>query len=308
MNIGIALSGDQSGVAADDRRPNRVSAFAAALYAYKFLFRHFWSALRLLLLPIVAAGLVLYVTLSIYLEELLAFIEAPNPRVASLALGTLTAGLFLSLFCYAIGVVAISNLALGKPPRGAGLHFKAERQEWRVYAAYLRFLLLLSVVFVSVYLLSAYVAPLLMFPERFSAWLLTLVCVIGVTWLVARIGFLVAPVVAAGEGSVLRKARQESARDLWRNCILMALLLVPGVLVQFVGEYVFRMGAGALRVARTLPLADSARSMREMLGSFLAVISLSLFVTIILLTVGAIAAYQTKRFLEASEGGMKPVV
>src|ERR1700730_10313801 len=96
------------------RQTGRVSAFAAALFAYKFFIRRFWSVLRLLALPMLAAGLVLYVCVSLYLSDLLRFLGAPDPHVASFALGILAAGILLSLFCYAIAVAAITNLALGK--------------------------------------------------------------------------------------------------------------------------------------------------------------------------------------------------
>jgi len=270
---------------------NRVSALAAALFAYKFFFRRFWSVLRLLALPIIAAGLVLYVCISLYLSELLRFLGTPDPRVASFALGILAAGIFLSLFCYAIAVAAISNLVLGKAERRRPwFHFGAERQEWRVYAAYMRFLLLLGLLFVSVFLFSTYAGPLFASAQNSTRWALTTLSVLIVFCLTARVGFLVAPVVATSEGPVLRKAWQESARDFWRNCGLIILLIVPGLLVQIAGEYVLR--AWVPRVAGNLSFADYTREMGGMLGSFLVVVSLSSFVTIVLLTVGAVAAYQ----------------
>src|SRR5882672_5202610 len=113
-------------------RAGRVSAFSAALFAYKFFIHRFWAVLRLLALPIIAAGLVLYVCVSLYLSQLLRFLGARDPRVASFALGILAAGIFLSLFCYAIAVAAITNLALGKIERRPWFHFPAERQVWRV--------------------------------------------------------------------------------------------------------------------------------------------------------------------------------
>src|SRR6266567_1727405 len=173
---------------------NRVSALAAAIFAYKFFFHRFWSVLRLLALPIIAAGLVLYVCISLYLSELLRFLGTPDPRVASFALGILAAGIFLSLFCYAIAVVSITNLALGKAGRRAWFHVRAERQTWRVYAAYMRFLLLLSLVFISVYLFSAYVAPLLSVAPNSMRWALTILSVLVIYTLTARVGFLIAPV------------------------------------------------------------------------------------------------------------------
>ena len=270
----------------------RVSALSAALVAYKFFIHRFWAVLRLLALPIIAAGVVLYVCVSLYLSELLRFLGAPDPRVASFALGILAAGIFLSLFCYAIAVAAITNLALGKPERRPWFRFGAERQEWRVYAAYMRFLLLLGLVFISVYLFSTYVGPLLAPAQDAARWTLTTLSVVVIFSLTARVGFLVAPVVATSEGPVLRKAWQQSARDFWRNCGLIILLVAPGLLVQIAGEYVLQFGAWAPHLGGNLSFADYTRVMGGMLGSILVVVSLSSFVTIVLLTVGAVAAYQ----------------
>ena len=300
MTIPVASYDDRMAVV--DRQTDRVSAFAAALFSYKFFVRRFWSVVRLLVLPIVAAGLVLYVCLSLYLSELLRFLGAPNPRVASFALGILAAGIFLSLFCYAIAVVSITNLALGKVERHDWFRFRAERQTWRVYAAYMRFLLLLCLVFISVYLFSAYVAPFLSVATTSMRWALTILSVLVIYCLTARVGFLIAPVVAAGEGPVLRKAWQLSARDFWRNCVLILLLIVPGLLVQVAGEYVLQFGAWAPRVAGTLSFAAYTRVMGEMLGSFLVVVSLSSFVTIVLLTVGAVAVYQNGPLRDVPQG------
>jgi hypothetical protein len=83
---------------------------------------------------------------------------------------------------------------------------------------------------------------------------------------------------------------------------LLALLLVPGVLLLIAGGYAFQMKVGGLRIGGALSLVDSARSMKEMLGVFVPVITLASFVTIALLTVGAIAVYQTERFRHVWEG------
>ena len=300
MTIPAASYEDRSTVI--DRQTHRVSVFGAALFSYKFFACRFWSVVRLLALPIVAAGLVLYVCINLYLSQLLQFLGTPNPRVASFALGILAAGIFLSLFCYAIAVTAITNMALGKIERRPWFHFPAERQVWRVFAAYMRFLLLLSVVFIAVYLLSVYVAPLLAVAGNFMHWALTILSVLSVYFLTARVGFLIAPVVAASEGTVLRKAWQQSASDFWRNCGLITILIVPGLLVQVAGEYVLQLGAWAPRLVGSLSFVAYTRAMEEMLGGFLVVVSLSSFVTLVLLTVGAVAAYQNRSLSDALAG------
>lgn len=295
-NIRRALFDSQRKPSLIEEKANRVSAIEAASSAYKLLFRHFWTIAQLLLLPIAAAGLVLYICLSAYLSELVLFITSPNPHVASLALGILAAGLFLSLFCYAVAVAAVSNFALGRATAGTKLRFKVERQEWRLYASYLWFLLLLSGVFACVEILSIYILPIFAMTRNFSPWILAGLCFIGVYWLIARVGFLIAPVVAMSEGSVLRTAWQESGHDLWRNCGLIFLLLVPGALVQIAGEYALRISAVTPHLAVDEPLVDYARTMEQTLAGFLLVASLSIFVTVVLLTAGAVASYRSRRF------------
>ena len=299
MNIRLAFFSDEPDSSHAGHEVSRISAFEAALFAYKFLFRQLWPALRLLWLPILAAGVVLYLCLSVYLSKLLLFLSAPDPHTASLALGILAAGIFSSLFCYAIAVGAIADLALGKAPKTAWLHFRAERQEWRLYAAYLRFLLLLMVVFVAVYLISTYLAPLFAVPPAFSVWALTIAAAAAIFWLTARIGFLVAPVVATSKGTVLRKAWLRSAHDLWRNFWLILFLLVPGLLVQLAGEFLLRLVEDPPRLANQLPVADYARLLEQTLGGFLSVVSVTAFVTIVLLTVGGVAAYADRPVSES---------
>jgi hypothetical protein len=121
---------------------------------------------------------------------------------------------------------------------------------------------------------------------------------LAVVFLFARIGFLIPPIVATSEGAILRKAFQTGAGDLVRNCVLLVLFLVPGILVLTAGGYVFRMDGYTLPVVGTLPLAEAARLVRVMLGSCLIVLSLSLSLTISLFTIGAISIYQRRLFVQ----------
>src|SRR5689334_24519101 len=95
VNFRIAMFSEQTTGIMADRSADRVSCFAAALFAYRFFFRRFRIIVRLLSLPMIAAGLVLYACLDSYLAELLRFLASPNPRIATLALGVLAAGIFV---------------------------------------------------------------------------------------------------------------------------------------------------------------------------------------------------------------------
>jgi hypothetical protein len=291
VNTRTAVVGQEAAISARSTAKDSVSLFAVASFAYGFFIRRFWLIARLLLVPISAAGVILYVCLSSYISELLFFLGSPAPRVASVALGMLAAGIFLSLFCYSVAVSAVMNAVLGKPQKSAWALLRTARQDWRVYAAYLRLLLVLSVGLLASFAAAVYVAPLFGFAQTAISWALMALSAIGVYWLIARIGFLVPPVIAAGEGPVLRAAWAQSRKHPLGNCVLVALLGAPGCLLWFSGEFLFRFEAPPASAAAGSSLAHYATAMAQTLGTFIALASVSAFVSIALLTAGAIRLY-----------------
>jgi hypothetical protein len=207
----------------------------------------------------------------------------------------LAAGIFLSLFCYSVAVSAVMNAVLAKPQKSPWALLRSARQDWRVYAAYLRLLLILSAGLLASLSAGLYAAPRFGISQTTISWALTVLSGIGAYWLIARIGFLVAPVIAAGEGPVLRAAWAQSRRHPLRNCLLIALLGAPGCLLWFSGEFLFRFESGLASVAgglkpRALCNGDGANA-----GTFIALASVSAFVSIVLLTAGAMRLYGEER-------------
>jgi hypothetical protein len=286
-----ALVSERGALSAGDGAAQQTSAFVVAAFAYRFLFSRFWLLLRVLLLPILTAGLVLYFCLNAYISGLLLFLAMPGPRVASVALGTLAAGIFVSLFCYSLAVSSVMNILLGKPQRSPWALLKTERQDWRVYAAYLRLLLIMSAGLLGAAVAGVYIAPLLRISQVSAPWLLTLLSAGATYWLIARIGFLIAPVIAGGEGPVLRAGWSRSSRSALRNCLLIALLAAPACLVWFAGEFLFRLDSAIPYAAPGAALADYAKAMAQTLGEFVALASASSFIGIVLLTAGAMRVY-----------------
>src|SRR5690242_8999643 len=111
-----------------------VPALPSAAAAYGFFLRHITVLLRILLLPFLAFAAVLYLSIRAYLSELVVFISSSDPRAASVALAALTAGIMLTVFCAAVAVSSVVDVALGRPVR-SGMQFKTGRQAWRIYAA-----------------------------------------------------------------------------------------------------------------------------------------------------------------------------
>ena len=120
------------------------SVMEAARFAYRLLLRKFWTVLSLVWLPLVLASVSLYVCVMGYFTELLRYLANPAPEIASLALGLLALGVFVALFFWSVAIAAVTNLALGEAAPHTWLHLRARRQEWRLYAGYLRFLLLIG--------------------------------------------------------------------------------------------------------------------------------------------------------------------
>jgi hypothetical protein len=266
----------------------------AASFAYGFFFRQFRETLTVALFPFCLAGLLLYAFLNGYLSKLLLFLSAPNPHAASLGLGLLAAGIFLSLFCYTVAIAAVAELVQGRQVVSRLFRFKAQRQEWRLYAAYLRFLFLLTIIIASLSFLVIQVLPHLSLSRTFAGASAAILGFIAACWLTVRVGFLIAPLAAEKEGSILRRALQLSSRETLRISGLVILLVLPGLLIQTLGEYALRAWAEAPPVMEDIPVADYARFMERMLPGFLVVVSLSLFVTIVLLTAGAVAFYEKR--------------
>ena len=264
----------------------------AIIFAYGVIFREFWALVRVSWFPFTLAALVLYVSLTGYLAELLSFLAAPNERVASLALGILTSGILLSLFCYGVAILAIGRVAAGAVEKHALFQFRAKTAEWRLFAGYLRFILLAAMVAVALTFLALFVAPRLDISSGVASIVATRIGWVAIYFLLVRIGFFIAPVAAYQEGPIIRAAWTASRWNILSIAGLIALLMLPGLLIQIGGEYLLGEWSVPPFVAGHLPFADYARFMQRMLGGFLIVLSVSLFVTIVLLTAASVSFYK----------------
>jgi len=271
-----------------------LSVMEAIRFAYAFLGYRLGPALRLLWLPLLLAGVTLYISLSGYLADLLLFLGAPNPKLASRALGTLAAGIVLALFFYTNAVVSVTNLALERPRDTRWLSLRAGRQEWLLFSAYLRFLLLLVALVACLWDVSVFMGATLAMPRDVS-WLATAVVVMtGTFWLFVRIGFLLPPIAVRGEGPVFRLAWKQSGKDFWRITAVVVLLLIPGLLVQWVGELLLRASSSVPADVQAMPIADYAQFMERTLGTGIVTTSLSFLLTIVLLSAGAVAVSEKR--------------
>jgi hypothetical protein len=274
---------------------HRVSVLEAVSFAYQFLVGQFWPTFKVSWLPFTLAGAALYFCLLGYLAELRAFLAAPDPRVACRALGVMAAGMFFAPFCYTIASVAIADLASGRSARSGWLHLRAGRQEWLLYAAYLRFLLFLVLLVAGLTFVSVAAASVLSMPARFVPWVSVWASVAGAYWFYARAGFLLAPLACESEAASLRRAWTCSSGNFWRIGAVIFALLIPGLVVESLGEVALRVWDSIPFDVAEIPLADYAQFMAETLPGWLVAFSVFSFVTIVLLTAGSVAVYDKCR-------------
>lgn len=291
-----------------DRLSRAVSALACSSFAYRFLYRRFLSLVKDLAVPVAGMAVVGYLSLSAYLSELLMYISSGDPRSASLALGSLAAGIFISMFCASVAVSAVVNLVFERAAGRRWNAFRAGRQEWRLYAAYLRFLLLVTGVVSADYLVGIFLLPLFTSSGSVIAGVCVLIGVAGIVLLWAGVGFLIAPVVARTTGSVLRKALHNGRVDIARNVVLTVLLLLPALVIEVAGEYLLRKGQGPSRLTTDLPIAALARDLQHRLLEFISLSALSVFVMVVLFTAASIYRYRDRMLVsdvaEASAAGV----
>jgi len=288
--------------------PRRLTAVCAASMAFKFAVRKFPQLVRISLAPVAAIAVVQYVSLWVYLSELVTFIVSGDPRTASVALGALTAGLFISVFISAVAVSAIADLLLGNRSERGWLQFSAGRQEWRVYAAYLRFLLLATGFFAGVYVATALLLPLFKWSPSLMAEGAALVALGGLVCLFARIGFLIPAIVARSRGTVLRKALYAGAHDFPRNLAIVLLLSTPAIAVEVFGEYLLRLGASPARITIDLPVSYYAQALQHRLPEFVVLSSISVMIVLALLTAASVICYRDYVFDDrAVESAGSPV-
>lgn len=283
-----------------------VSVAGTLLSAFRFLGRNLSSILRLAVLPLLLGWVTLYASLYAYLDELSVFLHSPNAQIGSQALGLVAAGFFITLLFHCVVVVGLTELALGRP-RHDKLYFRVAHAEWRLYAAYLRVLLLVAAA-VGVPLVVAWGAARLFAAQGNpdagrAAFVAGYVAVaIALVFIAVRVRFLMAAAVVMEQGPVLRRALALSRGLSLQLLAILIVCIVPGGLVQSAAET-------AARHAGMLPAINPGASfqtlvdtLRQILPEFVTISMASYFVTLVLLVGAAAAVYRTRTGASSAAG------
>ena len=263
-----------------------VSVRAATLFALNFFVRNWLRLIAVAWLPLLFAAAILYVSLNGYLSELERFQGAPNSKIASVALAELAAGIFAALFFNTMVVVAIVDILGGRESRWRWVHFRAERQEWRLYAAYLKF----SVGVVAIFAILGGVS--FVDVTLIPLWLFMPLGITAAYAVYVRSAFLFPPLTMSERGPIVRRAWYLSAPDGWRIAVIVLVLSVPGAFAEMASEFLLRLTGTVVSVSPVTSLAGYAPGMRHMLPAFLAAMTVWSFFNLSLLTAGAVWVYR----------------
>jgi hypothetical protein len=267
----------------------RIATKNAVVSAFRFLAKAgpgLWLSLQL---PVLVGGILLYGSLYFYLLDLERYLIQPTDRIGSVVLGLASAGFLTISFVQAVISSEVASRFLSRPD-GGWPFFRITRRVWRLYAAYLRFMLVCAVYIVAVQIVQLVAGEFLVLP--LLPLLDALALAAGLFYLTTRIGFLVTPVaVVADKGPVVRKAWRLSEGNFRGLALLVGGFLILGLVLETIGESLLHATGLGFVVSPGMLLVDVVRNYRMALPGVVIIVSLSYLAATIPGNVAGLSAY-----------------
>ena len=268
----------------------QVSVKDTLVFSFSFLIRNAARIATRIALPALGGWITFYIAFFLYLTELVRYLGDPSDRIASLVLGLATAGLLVTLFMHSIIVSAVASLALGLEESG-WKYFQAGRRAWRLYAANLRFMLVIAVFIAAVLVGEAVMGRLA--ATAGSIWIADIAMGVGLYWLAVRFAFLIAPIaVAKRDGEILRRGWRLSSGHFWSITAIAVVTVLPGFAVEFAGEFLMRLFGTFPDLGSSGSLASIAAMYRQVLPDVLIAVGIGYLVGVVLLTLARVSFYR----------------
>jgi hypothetical protein len=279
----------------------RIATKNAVVSAFRFLAKAGPGLWLSLLLPTLTGAILFYGSMNLYLLNFERYLIRPTDRVGSLVLGLVAAGFLTITFVQAVISSEVASRFLGRPD-GGWPFFRVTSRVWRLYAAYLRFVLVCAVYIVAVQIVRLVAGEFLVLP--LLPLLDALVLVAGLFYLTARIGLLVAPVaVATDKGPVVREAWRLSKGNFRGLALVVGSFLILGLVLETLGEILLHTSGLGIVISPGMLLVDVVRSYRMALPGVVVIVSLSYLAAIVPGNVAGLSAY---RQLTAPTGQDEP--
>lgn len=274
-----------------------VSIVGVTMTAYGAVLRRGGVLVARTIVPGVLSFAALYLFLTLFLEQLADFLQAPNLRIASLGLGALAAGFFIVLFLHCVISLAVVETTQDRDGRLWPL-LRAGRAEWRLYAAFLRLIGILVLGIGG----AVWVFRAVMDPRSFYVVALAyLVATLGAAFAALRVGFPMVPVALLEHGPIVRRAFALSREHFVAVFAIAISALVPALVIFFAGRYAVS-ALGLLPYLRhgASPL-DQVHYLRAALPEFLGILFATYYAATVMLS-AASAVFYRRRVTRAPGG------
>ena len=199
-------------------------------------------------MPAVLSSLASYLT-AIYAAFHRVDIDAGDPQSVGLYLAVSLAGLAVTVFAASIIAVAITRHVLGQRSTGVIAYFAAGRNEWRMFAATIRYLFgaaaliaLAAAIAAAAFRLAGVPLDMPTRAETGAASILAQLISWGVFLaaliVILRMGFFLPPTIVAEEHGGLRRSYELTQGNSWRALAVIAALGLPVLFLLLGGEAV----------------------------------------------------------------------
>ncbi|HEY4942120.1 MAG TPA: hypothetical protein VII56_11900 [Rhizomicrobium sp.] len=222
-------------------RPSAISASAIIVATYRYVFVNAQLVLVALYLPITLAAIMLWILFKTYFSMLSAYLTSPDARMASLTLSATIAGYLIWLLLNVVASGRLARLIQGQPTR-RWFDVKDMAPEARLYAAVLRFLLVLVLAAAFVTWVVWLVLPFLRGSQADYVTVLSGIglAAFGIVFFV-RCGFLIPALVMNESRGILRRGWQLSRRHFWPlAAVWVVVMVLPALLLQILGDFLTR--------------------------------------------------------------------
>jgi len=270
----------------------RISIIDVSKAGIAFLATNLRPILSRAIIPVAGSWIVLYLSLSAYLDELENLLRTGNDHVAGLVLGAATLGFLVFLLFHSILRTSLAALALGRETYTPWLSLQFARREWRLYSANLRGLVLNLPLVVAVEMAGNVLGAA--FPQFALLWgALSVVAILLGLVAIEAMFFLLAPAVTILEkGQILRRSRRISNAAFGKLSVVVVIMLIPGILLENAGELVTRLAGYAQLNTTVSTLPEAVAAFRTILPELLALLVVPYVVTVALLTGAGMRAYR----------------
>lgn len=216
---------------------NKIPVLDTITSAYRFTFTHLGTIIGFSWVGLVLIAVLQFLPYAFGGDP---FATPENATVQGHRGLTNFASTLLMLLLYSIIYVPVTQLALGLRKGPALWHFSLGMPEFRLFGAFLLFLLVMMAMIVGMGLLSLVLGGIALTMGKNAILglvfaLIVFAAILGIIYAIVRLGYLIAPVTVAESHVSLIRGWMLTAGNFWRIVAVLLGVLLPIYLLYLIG-------------------------------------------------------------------------